>query len=269
MIPSWIRRTPVVQAGRACYRNWVSWRRARSDPAEQWRRGIADEIQFWEHWLETKGGGFPIAYTERLNRHGTLLDDFIARHLPPDQPHIRILDVGSGPVSSLGFPRSPDGRPIELTAADALGRSYGELLHRYGVEPSAWPIPVAVEELSTQFDDGVFDLVFCSNALDHSVNPLLGIRQMLRVVRPGCYVILTHEQNVAEAEGYAGLHGWNFDERNERLKICRGSSEIDVGQVLNNAEVSAFRKPSRLGQLWIYASIRRLPELHADLGLRN
>jgi SAM-dependent methyltransferase len=194
-----------------------------------------------------------------------LLDDLIARHLPPDRSPIRILDVGSGPVSSLGFPRSPDGRPIELTAADALGTSYSQLLHRYGVDPPAWPISVAVEELSAHFDDGVFDLVYCSNALDHSVNPLLGIRQMLRAVRRGCYVILEHEQNVGEAEAYAGLHGWNFDERNKRFLIRRGSNEIDVGQVLKNVEVSAFRTPSRLGQIWISASIRRLPGHHADL----
>lgn len=123
-----------------------------------------------------------------------------------------------------------------------------------------------MEELSTRFDDGVFDLVFCTNALDHSVNPLLGIRQMLRAVRPGCYVILKHEPNVAEAEAYTGMHGWNFDERDERFIIRRGPREIDVGQMLaSSAEVSVCRTPvPRLGQLWICASIRRLPELHAD-----
>jgi hypothetical protein len=88
-------------------------------------------------------------------------------------------------VSSLGFPRSPDGRVIELTATDALADSYAKLLHRYGITPPAWPIPLAVEELSKHFDDGAFDLVKARNALDYTVNALVGIQQMVNVVRQG------------------------------------------------------------------------------------
>ena len=262
-LPSWIWHHPTVRAGRTLYRRWVSLRRARRDPAAQWYKGVNEEIGFWEYWLDRKDAP---DYAERVNPSGRLLDDLIVRRLPPDRSHIRILDVGSGPVSSLGFPRSPDGRQIELTAADPLASSYKKLLRRYSIDPPAWPIPVAAEELSTRFDDGVFDLVYCANALDHSANPLLGIQQMLTVVRPGCYVILKHEPNVAESEAYAGLHDWNFDEREGRFIIRRGSREIDVGQVLGrNAEVSVCRTPvPLLGGLWICASIRRVPELHVD-----
>jgi SAM-dependent methyltransferase len=267
-LPSWVGQVPVARAGRTLYRRWVSSRRARRDPAEQWLKGVNEEIGFWEHWLDRKDAP---DYAERVNPSGRLLDDLVVRRLPPDRSYIRILDVGSGPVSSLGFPRSPDGRQIELTAADPLASSYKELLHRYGIDPPAWPIPVAAEELSTRFGDGVFDLVYCANALDHSANPLLGIRQMLRVVRPGCYVILTHEPNVAESEAYAGLHGWSFDEREGRFIIRRGFRETDIGQILGkNAEVSVCRTPvPLLDGLWICASIRRLPELHGDLAVTN
>lgn len=218
------------------YHGWVASRR---DPEERWRGGIDDEIKFWRDWLETKGSQWPEEYEVRLNPAGQLLDDFVARFLPPDRPRIRILDVGSGPVSSLGFPRSPDGRTVELTAADPLADSYQKLLRRYGIMPPTWPIPLAVEELSNRFDDGVFDLVHARNASDHTVNPVVGIQQMVRVVRPGCYVVLQHYPNEAESEAYAGLHGWNLDEKDGRFIIWHRSSEIDNGHTLGStADVS-------------------------------
>ena len=108
-------------------------------------------------------------------------------------------------MSSLGFPRSPDGRLIELTATDPLADRYQELLRKYGVEPPAWPVPLAVEELSKRFDDSVFDLVRVCNALDHPVNAIIGDKG-------GTLGLLCYLQHPNEAEGaaYTGLHGCNL-----------------------------------------------------------
>jgi len=242
---------PAVRALRLGYHDWVGSRR---DPEERWRGGLDEEVEYWRRYLETKGFRWPDEFDSRVNPNGQMLSELVAQYLPSDRERVRILDVGSGPVSSLGFPRLPDGRVIELTAADALADRYEELLHTYRITPPAWPLPVAVEELSEHFGEGVFDLVHARNALDHTVDAFAGIRQMVRVVRPGCYVILQHYPNVAEFHAYTGLHGWNLDERKGRFVIWqRGSREIDLEKDIGSAaEVSAWRDSQ-----WVYCAIKR------------
>jgi len=56
------------------------------------------------------------------------------------------------------------------------------------------------------------------NALDHAVDPLLGIRQMLEVTRPGGWVLLRHARNEGVPGQFrVGLHQWAFD-------VVQGSS---------------------------------------------
>src|SRR5438046_3597674 len=43
------------------------------------------------------------------------------------------------------------------------------------------------------------------------------IRNMVRVVRPGGYIILRHRRNEGMAEAYRGLHQWDFDVVKRRL----------------------------------------------------
>lgn len=46
MIPSWIKRVPLVRTGRARVHDWVLSRRARRDPAEQGAAGSARKFSF-------------------------------------------------------------------------------------------------------------------------------------------------------------------------------------------------------------------------------
>src|ERR1700730_5303117 len=79
----------AVRAVRLRYYDWVVSRR---DPEERWRGGINEEIKYWQRYLETKGFQWPDEYEARVNPTGQLLSEFVARHLPPDRQHIRILD---------------------------------------------------------------------------------------------------------------------------------------------------------------------------------
>merc|ERR1739838_89159 len=104
------------------------------------------------------------------------------------------------------------------------------------VPPMAVPRMAEVEKLVKEFGIDSFDIVHCTNALDHSHDPLLGIEQALRVVRGGRPVLLRHSRNEAEKNGYTGLHRWNLDVRGGRLVLwpqpSRGA-EIDV-EALHN-----------------------------------
>lgn len=76
--------------------------------------------------------------------------------------------------------------------------------HRYGIDPLAdrykaiydYPMNIEVRKgygESIPFPTGFFDVVFCSNALDHVEDPGQTISEISRVLRPGGHFVLTCE----------------------------------------------------------------------------
>jgi hypothetical protein len=58
---------------------------------------------------------------------------------------------------------------------------------------------------------------------------------MVRLAKPGGYVLLNHAQNEALNEGYTGLHQWNFSEKAGRFVIWNPAQEIDMSERLSPA----------------------------------
>jgi ubiquinone/menaquinone biosynthesis C-methylase UbiE len=94
----------------------------------------------------------------------------------------RVLDVGCGISTVLHF----------------VG---GE---RYGIDPLAeeykriYSFPEGIEVRKgfgeqIPFDNGFFDVVFCTNVLDHVEDPVKTVSEIHRVLKPGGYFILTIE----------------------------------------------------------------------------
>ncbi len=209
----------------------------RQESRGRWRTQLPKEVSFWKLWIESRGND-----SERF-RHA----------LDPAQPlqsalaglldgttgeDVRILDVGAGPISFVG--KTYGGRPISLVPVDPLADEYKRLLDDAGVAP---PFPTqlgSAEELSTQFPEGSFDLVHASNSIDHAFDPVLAIAEMVKMVRPGGYVWLSHFRNEGHQNGYYGLHQWNFDvedgefvvwnpvQRKSVTAALAGSAEIDA-----------------------------------------
>merc|ERR1712032_319303 len=130
------------------------------------------------------------------------------------------------------------GVDVEVVAADPLACEYGKMIEDLGVSAPTMAVPrmAEIEHLVKEFGTASFDVVHCTNALDHSHDPLRGIEQALRVLRGGRPVLLRHTRNEAEKNGYAGLHRWNLDVRGGRLFLwqqpSRGAAEVDVVAVL-------------------------------------
>ncbi|CAK0900670.1 unnamed protein product, partial [Prorocentrum cordatum] len=201
----------------------------------RWARRINSEVGFWHILLDPSG-------TDRSEEDATAVrqwldsgdvrwtwdgvDAICARVAgaqaisrggfgPP-----RILNAGSGPLAPgplrcEGAAESVGARAlgqVPVVAADGLARFYMQLFDSLGQAPRATPLHCAVEELPRCFPRDHFDVAHIRNALDHAVDPLLGIRQLLSVVRPGGWLLLRHERNEGVAGQFQlGLHQWSFD----------------------------------------------------------
>jgi SAM-dependent methyltransferase len=174
-----------------------------------WAANIDQEVAFWEGVIRrvaADGGrgadGPPIQDYAWLRR---VLDP-----APADDEVLQLLDVGSGPFSTLGQARPGAGAGAEIVRADALGDVYNRLLDECGLVRFPRVRTVKGEDLSREFGADAFHFVNCANALDHFEDPARSFLEMLRVCKPGGIVQIISIENEGEREAYGGLHQWNL-----------------------------------------------------------
>ena len=173
--------------------------------------GWSSETRFWSRWLETKGDQWPDDYARRVDPHSPVQDLLLITAIEAlPQNTVEILDVGAGPLSTVGMTYGE--RDLRITAVDPLAPQYDRLLEKAGVTPPVRTIAGTAEQLLEIFEPGSFDIAFSKNALDHASDPALSVANMAAVVRSGGFVALRHFRQEGEARGYGGLHQWNFDE---------------------------------------------------------
>ncbi|EGQ8946930.1 methyltransferase domain-containing protein [Vibrio parahaemolyticus] len=144
---------------------------------------------------------------------------------------IKVLDVGAGPVSKVG--KCINGQPIVIVPVDPMAEKYRALLESLCLKPKFWTVPGMGETLSQQFEPNSFDLAHARNCLDHSLEPLKAIMEVLTVLKPGCYFYLNHYRNEGNAAKYYGLHQWNFDVVDNIFAITsRFGDVVNVNQAI-------------------------------------
>jgi SAM-dependent methyltransferase len=198
--------------------------------AERWTEGLDEEIEFWHRWLRDRGAPWPEDYIWRTDPNSPL-QPRMREYLSPSSPdaHLRILDVGSGPLTILG--KRWGDRRLEISAVDPLAERYADLFERVGLECSP-PIPGEAERVGEIFSEDTFDLAYARNCLDHGYDPLRAIQQMLRVVKPCRYVVLDHATDEGEFMNYAGPHQWNFRVEDGRFVVWRPGLRTDAHAIL-------------------------------------
>ncbi|ACL63597.1 Methyltransferase type 11 [Anaeromyxobacter dehalogenans 2CP-1] len=171
--------------------------------------GFRDELAFWDRELSGRG-----EYAEDIRRRSTpalmtlvyphylepLLEERRARTGAPP----RVLDAGSGPLS-MWADGAEQGR-IALTCSDALADGYRELLARHGLHTRYPLVQCGGEALSRRFGEAAFDLAWMHNALDHTQDPGAVMRELVRVLAPGGYLVVQGWCREGSAERFIGLH---------------------------------------------------------------
>lgn len=198
----------------------------------RWTEGLGAEIQFWGDWIESRGLEWQAEFRDRLDPHRPLQPHLRGLIDVPPGSTIRILDVGSGPLTNLG--KKWDDRRIEIVAADPLADEYNRSMEAAGIVPLVRPVRVEAERLTEVFAEGAFDLSHALNCLDHCHDPVEAIRQMLLVTRPGAWVQLDHAVNEAVRQSYTGLHQWNLCIEDGRLICWRPGVRVDVCEAVRD-----------------------------------
>lgn len=130
-------------------------------------------------------------------------DDFAATEITDHAP-IMILDVGSG---ALPWIKGILGTRGLVIPCDPLAEEYKKL---FDYEKHGQDAPIEAFAESLPFDDSSFNIVHCSNALDHTQDPYKAILEMERVCRPGGMILIQGFENEAIHEDWKGLHQWNI-----------------------------------------------------------
>ncbi len=104
----------------------------------------------------------------------------------PHIPRARCLDLGCGQGNTTRL-------LVEvLQPAECIGLEYDAALVQYAAQQPGNPTCVRFEQgdaTQLAYADGSFDIVFCRFLLIHMIEPARVIREMLRVAKPGGFVI--------------------------------------------------------------------------------
>jgi SAM-dependent methyltransferase len=204
-----------------------------------WQTRKSSEVDFWVGWLAGTTGNdqWTSDRNARLAPDTEITDPLVRAELEREEAEeISILDVGAGPITSLGY-RYPR-KTLTIVPVDPLADEYEQLLRDADLDPPIRTIRVAGEALVEHFGSRSFDIAYAVNSLDHSADPLTIISNMVGVVRPGGIVLLRHKRNEGESARYGGLHQWNFDVLDESLLVWNSAVEVNVGVALEGHAVT-------------------------------
>jgi SAM-dependent methyltransferase len=188
-----------------------------------WRTRKSSEVDFWAAWLVGAPGTeeWTSDRESRLAPDTQIRDPLVRAELERNPAEeVSILDVGAGPMTSLGY-RYP-GKKLTIVPVDPLADEYDRLLRDR----------VAGEELREHFGSRRFDIAYAVNSLDHSADPFAIISNMVAVARSGGIVLLRHKRNEGESAQYGGLHQWNFDVDHDSLLVWNNAVVVNVGSAL-------------------------------------
>jgi SAM-dependent methyltransferase len=225
-------------------------------PEKRWPSITKQEIIFWQGVLDANNHDpnlWPETRSIRTDPEMPLQGYLAILIDTPPQERVKILDVGAGPLTSLG--KKLPGCIVEITPIDPNAVDYNLLLQRLGIDPPRRTIYGVAEEIP--FPPSSFDLVHARNSIDHTADALKAVQEMFRVVKIGHCVYLNHKIREGRTEKYMTNHQWDFFPKRGRFYIERpGMAAVDIGHLLGNcAQISIDSSPD--GSEWFSVIIRR------------
>jgi hypothetical protein len=223
-------------------RSWLYWRRARLFAVFKkaghalglgkviWKYSLPTEVGFWADYLATRGKSCQAEAEFQFRiAPDSEFQPWLKQWLKPREGEaLRVLDVGAGPLTWVG--KKWDGHPLRIDAIDPLAEAYDQIMNQQGLNPPVRTKKGEGEQVVNVFGEGVFDMTFARNCLDHSYDAIAAVTSMIAATKLGGIIFLWHNQDEAEHLSYQGLHQWNFRLQNGELLVWKGSRELNVNQ---------------------------------------
>jgi SAM-dependent methyltransferase len=246
----------MLRAAYKLIRRWATRTRRRFGwIGGSWAEGLPEESNFWRFALTNPSRYWSAeAFRFRMDSNAPLQPELcalFANHVGT----FRILDVGAGPLTSLG--KRWLGHDVEITPIDPLAPEYDALLADLNLVAPVRTKAGTAEKLDEAFAPNQFDLAYASNALDHAHDPVASIAQMLRVVKPGGCVYLWHFANEGLTESYAGLHQWDFDVRDGDFLISNGRRKCSLQERFGSEAVVTTEQTRAYGKRVVIGILRK------------
>lgn len=163
------------------------------------------EIEHWKKFLRDNAaelkdpGTWKRIFPDKLRPY--------AAELKKERP-LKILELGSGPVSLLGW--GVEEGMFTVVAVDPLAGEYESIMAGYGLTHPIKPVRGEGERLVSSFGKDSFDIVYASNALDHVTSPRKCFENFCNIVRPGGIIYLEGYVKAADMQGWGGMHQYNL-----------------------------------------------------------
>lgn len=152
------------------------------------------------------------------------------------------LDCGSGP-SSIFYTKDLEGDiRVEIITVDPLAEVYYEIHKRYNTGYDLVCIRGYGEELIELFPTQRFNLVYSSNAIDHSQDPQKIIENLYVILKPGGHLYLHGFIKEGSAANWLGLHKWNIEVSGDDLLLSNRDGSINKINMTENLKLKVFHR---------------------------
>jgi SAM-dependent methyltransferase len=205
-----------------------------------WQANIDEELGFWQKIVT--GTHFEKEWCES-SRY------YLTQDVPIDHPYfykiadyldlfsdeqINIANIGSGPCVPLRVTHPT--RKIHMLHVDPLWPYYERIIEAAGFRARTFIAPFPVETMDQTLPHDHFHIAWSRNALDHSWEPLKGIKNMVKITKPQGKIIVLVNVNEGVRETYHGLHKWNFQPTPEGgCELWNPDCMFNVGQELRDS----------------------------------
>jgi len=226
--------------------------------ADKWFEGVNFEVGFWQNYLNTKGAQWPDDYRMRLDPNKPFNSMVEQAIRDTGSREIEVLDVGSGPITSLGYVSKKF--DIRITATDPLADAYSILLEKADVIPPIKTQKCFGENLLQYFGGRRFHVCHSCNALDHSIDPRNILLAMAQLLYPNGLMYVRVHKNEGESTHYSGLHNWNFDrDENNHFILWRDTEKYKINEDLSDfVEGQLTEWVTKDGPELVFAAYRRV-----------
>lgn len=184
-----------------------------------WSQHLREELDFWSHWAASGGAPNPAHHAERTNPSMPVDSRIIQYAQSRNLKAITVLDVGSGPLTKVGH-LGPDGLSVKVIASDPLAQFYNEEFKKHRIQVPNPPEFALAEFLSSFYPHSSIDVISCNNALDHCIDPVRAIYEMLIILKVGGVALCSSRRNEGANANYEGLHQFNIDSRGGEVFIA-------------------------------------------------